>query len=67
MVITIVSPTLFLAAMGLGLGSLVDGQGTGDLGGVDYIAFLAPGLLAASAMQLATVGPGRCWARSSGR
>ena len=44
-----VNPLLFLTAMGLGLGSLVD-SGEGDLG-VSYLAFVATGLLAASAMQ----------------
>lgn len=44
-----VNPVLFLAAMGSGLGSLVDG-GTGDLG-VPYLAFVATGLMAATAMQ----------------
>ena len=48
---TFLSPVLFLTAMGLGLGALVDRQGTAQLGGVSYLAFLAPGLLAASAMQ----------------
>jgi lipooligosaccharide transport system permease protein len=43
------NPVLFLAAMGLGLGSLVD-SGTGDLE-VPYLAFVATGLLAAGAMQ----------------
>ncbi len=57
------SPVLFLAAMGLGLGSLVDasaqaGASTGAanaaaLAGVTYLAFLAPGLLASAAMQTA--------------
>ncbi|HXW32175.1 MAG TPA: ABC transporter permease, partial [Acidimicrobiales bacterium] len=44
-------PVLYLAAMGLGLGSLVDRH----VGGVDhvrYLVFLAPGLLAATAMQI---------------
>jgi lipooligosaccharide transport system permease protein len=51
---SVLNPTLFLAAMGLGLGSLVDrGAGGADLGGLAYLQFLAPGLLAASAMQLA--------------
>jgi lipooligosaccharide transport system permease protein len=46
------TPVLFLGAMGLGLGSLVDrGQA---LGGLPYVAFLAPGLLAAGAMQTAS-------------
>jgi lipooligosaccharide transport system permease protein len=51
---TLISPVLFLAAMGLGLGVLVDrGPGGAVLGGLDYLAFLAPGLLAANAMQTA--------------
>jgi lipooligosaccharide transport system permease protein len=48
---TVLSPVLFLAAMGLGLGTLVNRSRSGGVGGVDYLAFLAPGLLAASAMQ----------------
>ncbi len=46
------TPALFLVAMGLGLGSLVD-RGTGPPGfeGLSYLAFLAPGLLVAGAMQ----------------
>jgi lipooligosaccharide transport system permease protein len=44
LIATFLSPVLYLAAMGLGLGSLVDG--------FDYLAFLAPGLLAAQAMQV---------------
>jgi len=44
-----VNPVFFLAAMGAGLGSLVD-SGEGDLG-VSYLAFVATGLLAANAMQ----------------
>lgn len=49
-----VSPFMYLAAMGLGLGSLIDRQ-SGGVDGVSYITFLAPGLLAATAMQLGTV------------
>ena len=45
------SPVLYLGAMGLGLGTLVDRHGTGHLGGVSYLDFLAPGLLAAAALQ----------------
>jgi lipooligosaccharide transport system permease protein len=49
-----VQPALFLAAMGLGLGGIVDRSGaTSSLGGVSYLAFLAPGLLVASGMQAA--------------
>ncbi|MFP4311268.1 MAG: ABC transporter permease [Nitriliruptoraceae bacterium] len=47
----IVTPVLFLAAMGLGLGQLVDDGGASPLPGVSYLTWLAPGLLAASAMQ----------------
>ncbi|MGH9136304.1 MAG: ABC transporter permease [Acidimicrobiales bacterium] len=51
---TIVSPVLYLAAMGLGLGSIVDEGGAGaTLAGESYLDFLAPGLLAAAAMQTA--------------
>jgi lipooligosaccharide transport system permease protein len=42
---------LFLTAMGLGLGGYVDSSGQAVLGGVPYLAFLAPGLLVATAMQ----------------
>jgi lipooligosaccharide transport system permease protein len=45
------SPVLYLGAMGLGLGTLVDRHSTGHLGGVSYLEFLAPGLLAATALQ----------------
>jgi lipooligosaccharide transport system permease protein len=46
----VLMPLMFLGAMGLGLGGLVD-ENTGSVGGVDYLAFVAPGILAASAMQ----------------
>ena len=46
-------PTLFLLAMGLGLGAMVDAGGAALPGGVSYPEFLAPGLLAAAAMQVA--------------
>ncbi|MFA9444859.1 ABC transporter permease [Egicoccus sp. AB-alg6-2] len=48
---TIVTPVLFLSAMGLGLGGLVDAGRAEALGGVDYLTWLAPGLLAGAAMQ----------------
>lgn len=50
-----VNPVLYLLGMGVGLGALVDkGQQTaGALHGIEYLAFLAPGLLAATAMQVA--------------
>lgn len=50
---TVLSPILFLSAMGVALGGFV-GQLPG-MGGVSYLAFLAPGLLAAQSMQTATV------------
>ena len=50
---SVLNPLLFLGAMGLGLGSLVDAHGTAPLGRVTYLAFLAPGLLAAAAMETA--------------
>jgi lipooligosaccharide transport system permease protein len=48
----VVNPVLYLAAIGTGLGSLVDRHAHLP-GGVDYLTFIAPGLLAASAMQIA--------------
>jgi lipooligosaccharide transport system permease protein len=47
---TFLNPVLFLAAMGLGLGSLVDGGR--QLDGLSYLAFYASGLLAAHAMMM---------------
>jgi lipooligosaccharide transport system permease protein len=47
------SPLLYLGSLGFGLGSLVDGGGTGRINGVSYLAFVAPGILAANAMQTA--------------
>jgi len=47
------SPILFLTAMGLGLGGYVDRSGGETLGGLTYLEFLAPGLLAATVMQSA--------------
>jgi lipooligosaccharide transport system permease protein len=49
------SPILFLAAMGLGLGSLISRGPVRTIDGVSYLVFLAPGLLAANAMQAAYV------------
>ena len=48
---SLLNPVLFLGAMGLGLGKLVDAHGTASLGGIRYIVFLAPGMLAATGMQ----------------
>jgi lipooligosaccharide transport system permease protein len=48
----VVNPVLYLAAIGTGLGTLVNRHGQLP-GGVDYLTFIAPGLLAATAMQIA--------------
>jgi lipooligosaccharide transport system permease protein len=50
---SLLNPLLFLGAMGLGLGTLVNSRGTAALGGVSYLSFIAPGLLAATAMTTA--------------
>jgi lipooligosaccharide transport system permease protein len=48
---TFFNPILYLLAMGVGLGQLVD-DGTGNTSlGIAYLTFLAPGLLAATAMM----------------
>jgi len=49
-------PLLFLLGMGLGVGSLIDGrtEAVASIGGVSYLAFLAPGLLATTAMLTAS-------------
>ena len=48
---TFLSPILLLLALGVGLGSLVDDRG--GPAGLPYLTWLAPGLLAAAAMQTA--------------
>jgi lipooligosaccharide transport system permease protein len=45
------TPILYLLAMGVGLGTLVDANRPGGIDGVSYLTFLAPGLLVAMAMQ----------------
>jgi lipooligosaccharide transport system permease protein len=48
-------PTLFLVAMGLGLGRLIDRGGVAALpGNLPFLHFLAPGLMAAACMQTAS-------------
>jgi lipooligosaccharide transport system permease protein len=44
-------PVFYLAAMGYGLGSLVDKNGTASLGGVPYVVYVAPAILAFQAMN----------------
>src|ERR1700723_2139514 len=46
-------PVLYLTSMGVALGSLIDKHAHG-IGGVTYVAFLAPGLLAGTCMQIGT-------------
>lgn len=48
----VIAPLLFLAAMGIGLGDLVD-RNQGSIDGLEYLQFIAPGLMAASAVMQA--------------
>jgi lipooligosaccharide transport system permease protein len=50
---SVLNPVLYLAALGVGLGVLVDRGDPSSLDGVAYLSFVAPGLLAATAMQIA--------------
>jgi lipooligosaccharide transport system permease protein len=50
---SVLQPVLFLLAFGLGFGALVGRAGVAALGGVPYLVYLAPGLLAMSAVQTA--------------
>jgi lipooligosaccharide transport system permease protein len=50
---SVLGPLFYLGAMGFGLGSLIDAHGTARLGGVPYLVFVAPAILAAQAMQTA--------------
>lgn len=64
-----VGPALYLAAMGLGLGGLIEANGS-FASDVTYLQFVAPGLLAATVMQSAAadslwpVMGGMKWMRS---
>jgi lipooligosaccharide transport system permease protein len=50
---SVVTPVVYLLALGVGLGVFVDRSA--DLpGGISYLEFVAPGLMAATAMQMAT-------------
>src|SRR2546423_144420 len=52
---SVLQPVLFLLAFGLGFGALLDGSpgALAATGGVPYLVYLAPGLLAMSAIQTA--------------
>jgi lipooligosaccharide transport system permease protein len=49
---SVVNPVFYLGALGVGLGTLVN-HSSGQPLGVPYIDFVAPGMLAATAMQIA--------------
>jgi lipooligosaccharide transport system permease protein len=51
--VSFVNPIFFLLSIGVLLGSLVDDSSPG-LGGLSYVQFVAPGLLATTAMQTAS-------------
>jgi lipooligosaccharide transport system permease protein len=51
--VAFLNPIFFLLSIGFLLGGLVD-RGGADLGGLSYLEFVAPGLLAATAMQIGT-------------
>lgn len=65
----LLNPIFFLLSMGILLGQLVD-EGSAGLGGLSYLEFVAPGLIAALAMQIGTnegsfpVAAGIKWART---
>jgi lipooligosaccharide transport system permease protein len=50
---SVFGPLFYLGAMGYGLGSLVDKNGTASLGGVPYVVFVAPAILVVQAMNTA--------------
>ncbi len=47
------APLLYLLALGIGMGSLIDKRGTVALGGVSYVDYIGPALLCAAAVQIA--------------
>jgi len=65
-VVSIANPLLFLLAIGAGLGRLIPDSAA--LGGVSYLAFFAPGMLAAASMQNGVVESAFpvSWARRRG-
>lgn len=53
-VLSFVQPWLYIAAMGVLLGGYIDDASSGVGGAPSYLDFIAPGLLAATAMQVGT-------------
>jgi lipooligosaccharide transport system permease protein len=47
------SPMLYLLSLGIGLGSIVNGRSGGQSLGTSYLSYLAPALIAATALQVA--------------
>ncbi len=48
---SVLGPICYIGALGYGLGTLVDKHSTATLGGVSYLAFVAPAILASGAMN----------------
>lgn len=53
---SVVSPLLFLAGFGVGLGGLIDQRQGALVDGLSYLDFVTPGLLAGTAMQVGAGG-----------
>jgi lipooligosaccharide transport system permease protein len=51
--VSFLNPIFFLVSIGVLLGNLVDSSSPADLGGLSYLEFVAPALLATTAMQTA--------------
>lgn len=67
-VISVANPLLFVLALGFGLGKLVNAAGSEHLHGHSYLEFVAPGLLAAAAMQTGFIdGAGPVFQSARGR
>jgi lipooligosaccharide transport system permease protein len=49
--LSVLTPVLFLSAMGLGLGTLIEQGGAETFGGAGYLPFFSTGMLAATCMQ----------------
>lgn len=49
---SVIQPLLYMMGMGIGVGALVDARGTENLGGASYLAFVAPAIVAAAAMNV---------------